>query len=692
MTQRNSILLATVIIIALAAASAVAGWLSLRAGLPSPEEVARFVPPASTRVFDCRNRLVHEFFQERRRPVDLDTIPVYLKEGIIAVEDRRFYSHWGIDLMRIPGLAWWMLRHPGQLKATSTITQQLARSMFLTYERTLTRKVREALLAVEIERQFSKDEILEMYLNQVWLGGSIYGVEAASERYFGKHISRLSIAECATISAMVANPGFYSPHSNPVGVTQRRNLFLGKLRDNGVITPAQFDKARAEELKVTPARDGANEAPYFVEEVRRYLVGTYGPDFVYRSGAAVYTTLDIDLQRAANKVLEQRLARIEADYRLRRSKVWYDSASKVDSTLGLPEYLQGALVALDVPTGQVRALVGGRDFRQSEWDRATQAARQTGSSFKPFLFAAALDNGFTAADIVVDSTIEIRIPGQPLYRPRNYDLKLLGPITMRRALALSRNLVAVRLVEKLGPQLAARYANLCGITQKLLPVYSLALGSVEVPLLEMTTAYNTFANQGRRVKPILITMVRDSRGLVLEQARTEVQPVLGREVAYLLTSLMESVVNEGTGTAVRGAGFSGAAAGKTGTTDDYSDAWFIGYTPALCCGVWVGYDRKRTIFRGATGGGIAAPIWGEFMAETRQDTVSPRSFTVPPDIVTAPICEESGLLATPRCPRVRYEVFARACQPAGTCTIHDAPAAVRTPDSFQPLVPAGDGH
>lgn len=693
MTRRGGFLLGLGIALAITGALGITGLLNLRAGLPSTGEVAGYRAPASTRVLDRHGRLVHEFFIEKRRPVRLDDIPDCLKQGILLVEDRRFYAHWGIDLVRIPGLAWWMIRHPGRLKGTSTITQQLARSIFLTHERTVTRKLREALLAVEIERQFSKDEILELYLNQVWLGGPVYGVESAAERYFGKTVTSLNTAECATIAAMVANPGWYSPHNHPERLIGRRDFFLGKLRDSGVITPEQFEQARAETLQVRPMRDGRNEAPYFVEEVRRYLIDRYGPDFVYRSGAVVHTTLDLDFQRVANRVLEERLARIEADLRLRRPKNWYDSIIQMDTLAVRPDYLQGALVLLEVQTGEVLALIGGREYRHSEWNRATQAARQTGSAFKPFVWAAALDNGFTVADVVVDSTVEIRIPGQPTYRPRNYDLKMLGPVSLRRALALSRNLVAVRLAEKLGPQLVARYANLCGIGQRLPPVYSLALGSAEVPVIELTAAINTFANEGRRVKPRFLTSIRDHHGLVVEERRAEAQPVLARETAYLMTSMMESVVNEGTATAIRSRGYAGPAAGKTGTTDDYTDAWFVGYTPALCCGIWVGYDQKRTIYRGATGGGVAAPIWAELMKGIQADTLKPERFATPPDIVTAPVCEETGLLATAHCPRVRYEMFARTTQPSGTCQLHGKPLPppTPTPDSFIPVPPPGGG-
>jgi len=665
--------------------TAVTGYFVLRSGLPAPDEIATYRPPASTRVFDRNGRLVHEFFQERRRPVSLDTIPGCLKEAVVAIEDRRFRTHWGIDFLRIPGLLWWMVRHPGKLKGTSTITQQLARSMFLTYERTLSRKLKEMILAIELERHYSKDEILEMYLNQIWLGGSIYGVGAASERYFGKHVSELTLAECAAIAALPANPAAYSPYYHPERLARRRNLFLWKLRQLERIGEEEYQAARAEPVTVKPAPEGRNEAPYFIEEVRRDLVDRYGPDFVYRSGAAIYTTLDIEIQRAANEVLEKRLGQVEEWHRLKESKAWYDSVIEVDTAVGNPEYLQGALIAMDVRTGHVRAIVGGRDFNQSEYNRATQAKRQTGSAFKPFLYAAAMDNGFTAADVMIDSAVRIRIPGQPTYRPHNYDRKFMGPISLRRALALSRNLVAVRLIEKLGPELVARYANLMGIRQKLLPVYSLALGSVEVPLIEMTTAYSTLANGGLRIKPILITRILDNRGLTVEENLPEAQPVMPRATAYLMTSMLQSVIDEGTATIIRSVGFTGQAAGKTGTTDDYTDAWFIGYTPSLCCGVWVGYDRFRTIYRGATGGGVAAPIWGLFMDRVRPDSGAPRRFRVPHNIITAPVCEQSGQLATPRCLRVRYEVFVRGTEPVEPCLLHSPGQRPPPQDSFQPL-------
>jgi penicillin-binding protein 1A len=438
----------------------------------------------------------------------------------------------------------------------------------------------------------------------------------------------------------------------------------------GRISQKELDAGLKKPLVVLPPGTGANLAPYFVEEVRRYMIEKYGYDFVYKSGAVIYTTLDLDMQKAANQALFTHLSQIEKDYRLRPTLAAYDSMAKLDSTIGPPKYLQGALLAMDVHTGYIRALIGGRDFKHSEFDRATQAKRQAGSAFKPFVFVAAVDNGATAADIELDSAITIRIPGQPPYQPHNYDAKFLGHVSLRRALALSRNLVAVRLITKVGPELVARYANLMGITDRLQPVYSLALGSVEVSLIDLTNAYNTLADNGVRVKPIMITRVVDARGTLLEETRPEEQSVLRPQTAYVVADMMQSVVNEGTATVIRQLGYEGLAAGKTGTTDDYADAWFIGFTPDITCGVWMGFDKKKTIFSGATGGGIAAPVWADFMKAVRPDSMSSDSFAVPDSIITVAVCEQTGQLATPACPRVRYEVFIAGTEPKTPCTLH----------------------
>ena len=643
---------------------------SLFSGIPSAESIANFRPPASTRILDYRGRVIFDFYQEKRRPVALESIPGCLRQSVVAIEDKRFYSHWGIDIARIPGLALSMVKSAGGIKGTSTITQQLARSMFLTPERSVTRKLKEMALAVELERHYSKSEILEMYFNQIWFGGSVYGVEAAAEKYFGKTAARLNPVECATLGAMLASPSVYSPYNHPDRLLTRRAFFLTKMFRLGCISQKELDAGLKQPLVVLPPGTGGNLAPYFVEVVRRYMMDKYGADFVYKSGAVIYTTLDLDMQQAANLALLTHLRQIEKDYRLRPTLAAYDSAAKHDSTIGPPKYLQGALLAMDVRTGYIRALVGGRDYRHSEFDRATQAKRQAGSAFKPFVYVAAIDNGMTAADIELDSALTIVIPGQPDYRPHNYDGTFLGRISLRRALALSRNLVAVRLITKVGPQLAARYANVMGITDALQPVYSLALGSVEVTLLDLTAAFNTLADGGIRVKPIMVTRVEDTRGAVLEENRPDEQPVLRPQTAYVVTNMMQSVVNEGTAAGIRQLGYQGLAAGKTGTTDDYADAWFVGFTPEITCGVWVGFDKKKTIFSGATGGAIAAPVWADFMKTVRPDSAQSDSFPVPDSIVTAAVCEQTGQLATPSCPRVRYEVFVAGTEPQTPCALH----------------------
>lgn len=470
---------------------------------------------------------------------------------------------------------------------------------------------------------------------------------------------------------MIANPSAYSPYYRPERLIRRRNFFLTKLYRIGHLTKEELDQALKTPLNVQPAGGVTNEAPYFVEEIRRYLIKQYGYDFVYKSGATIYTTLDLDIQSAANRIFLAWLDRLETDYRLKPTKQFYDSIAKSDTAIGEPTYLQGALVVLDVKTGEVRAMIGGRDFRTSEFNRATQALRQVGSTFKPFVFTAVIDNGFTAADIEEDNPITLKIPGQPDYQPHNYDRKFLGPMTLRRGLALSRNLIAVRLAARIGPELIAQYARTMGITTKLPPYYSLALGSIELTLLEITNGFNTIANQGVRVKPILINRVEDQNGQLLEENHPEPQLAIRPQTAYIITSMMQSVVNEGTGIAIRQLGFTGPAAGKTGTTDDYTDAWFIGFTPTLTCGIWIGYDKKRTIFRGATGGVIAAPVWGELMKQVASDTMS--TFPVPPDITTSAICEQSGKLATPFCPRARYEVFISGTEPTTPCPLHNRP-------------------
>ncbi|MCS7258686.1 MAG: PBP1A family penicillin-binding protein [candidate division WOR-3 bacterium] len=644
-------------------------YIRAQADLPTIEEIRNFAPPASTKILDCHGEIVAEFYYQRRTPVLLSDVPRYLKDALIVVEDKRFYSHRGIDFIRIFGALFYNIRS-FRLRAqgASTITQQLARTMFLSYEKSLSRKFREILLALELEKNYTKDEILELYLNLVYFGNGFYGVEAASRGYFNKSVKELTLAQCALLAALPKAPNFYSPYSNPDAALKRRNLFLKMLYKHRRITKEELDNALKEPLGVVPKKGPRNLAPYFVEEIRRYLVNKYGEDFVYSSGATVHSTLDLTIQKVANQVVDSIINQIEVNYQLPHRKEQFDILVKRDSTLK-PSYLQGALVAIDPNTGFIKAMVGGRDFTHSQFNRVTQAKRQAGSAFKPFVYAVALENGFTPASLGEDLPISISIPGVGVYAPENFDRTYLGNITLRRALALSRNVVAVRLITDVSPEAVVQCAHSLGIKSPLKPYYSLALGSSEVSLLEMTQAFCGFANGGAKVTPIYFTKIVDANGKILEEHRPTVEGVLDKKISYLLTNMLKSVINEGTGAIIRRLGFYYPAAGKTGTTDDFTDAWFIGYTPDLTCGVWVGYDEKKTIFHNATGGAIAAPIWAAFMNGIAQH-LSGADFPEPEGIVHLEICTFTGKLKNPHCPKTRDEVFITGTEPHEVCSFH----------------------
>ena len=645
-----------------------AAFIRLRQDIPSPEEVLSYQPPIAAKVFDCKGRVIYQFSSQRREPVPLSKIPDYLKRAVVIVEDRRFYHHWGLDVLYLLRAFLVNITHGRVIQGGSTITQQLARNMFLTQEKSLLRKIKEALLAVELEHCYSKREILELYLNQVYFGSGAYGVEAAAQTFFSKHIWELSPSECALLAAVIKSPAYYSPYKHPEKCKRRRNFYLIKMAKAGIISEESLPSLLKSPLGILPKRPRRNEAPYFIDMVRNYLEAKYGSDFLYRSGISIYTTLDIDLQREANRVFEEHLRRIEEEHNLPVKKEDFDRIAKKDRTK-LPNYLQGALIVMEPKTGYIRALIGGRDFSQSYFNRAIQAHRQAGSAFKVFVATAAIDNGLTPATITLDAPIVIDIPGAKTYEPMDYDRKFLGTMTLRKGLALSRNLVFVRLGRNLGPELVAKYAYKMGITTPLKPVYSLPLGSSEVSLLDMVRAYATLDNQGAKVEPIFITKIVDKEGRILEEHFPRIEQVISPQTAYVTLDMMRSVIDEGTASIIRRMGFLRPAAGKTGTTDEYTDAWFIGFTPELVCGVWVGFDKKSTIFRGATGGGVAAPIWAELMSYALKDS-PPANFTPPEGVIVKEICTETGKLATPYCPHKRMEVFIKGTEPKEECQYH----------------------
>ena len=652
----------------------------LSIGLPSMSVIETFRPPLATYVYARDGEQIYQFFVERREPVGIEKVPSYLLNAFISLEDRRFWRHWGIDILRILRAAEINLRERRIVQGASTITQQLARNMFLTQKRTIKRKIREAILAVKIERAFSKEEILEKYLNQIYFGYGVYGVEAASHFYFGKDVSELDLSECAMLAGIPRSPLIYSPFRDSAAAIKRRNIVLKIMKDQGWIDDSLYKIATKEHLKLAPGpkkREAAPFAPYFIEMVRRYVLERYGEEFLYELGGKIYTTLDVSLQKKAEKVVDSMLTYYEDRYNISPRKKDY-----VPDTLNPPKYLQGALVTLDVHTGEILSLVGGRDFKDSQFNRVTQLFRQPGSAFKLFVYTAAIDNGYRPSQLVDDIPYLAKqlTPEEGWWFPENFDNRFLGPIPIRKALALSRNLATVHLAEELGPVTIALYARKLGLPLSLYgiggvdipPYLGIALGAPSLSLLELAHAFSTIANYGVRTEPYFITRIEDSRGRVLEERGPIERPVLDSTTAFIMINMLESVIKEGTAvSAWRRYGFDRPAAGKTGTTNEYRDSWFIGFTPELLTGVWVGFDSVMTIFDGATGARVALPVWANYMKEATEG-LPVTDFIVPSGISWATVCSASGLLKTNNCPPflTYLECFKEGTLPQEECPVH----------------------
>ncbi|MEW6686444.1 MAG: PBP1A family penicillin-binding protein [Candidatus Edwardsbacteria bacterium] len=639
-------------------------------GLPPTSVLQDYTPKQGTKLYDSNGELIYEFCEERRILVPLSKIPLSMINATIAIEDRQFRRHWGINLFAILRAAWVNFRHHKIRQGASTITQQLARNLFLTQERTISRKIKEALLALKIERVYSKDEILALYFNQIYFGSGAYGAEAAAQVFLGKHVEDLTLAEAALLAGLPRAPSIYSPYDRPQTALNRRNTVLEAMVEIGAVTKKEAEMAKNASLNLHPRQLRLNDAPYFVEEIRKILESRYGANLLYQGGMSVYTTLDLRYQRMANAALENWLSKIEKEYgfKIKREDV-HLSPREADVT-GKTPYLQGALVAIDPQSGEIKAMIGGRDFFQSKFNRATQAKRQAGSAFKPFLYTAAMDNGFTPADVILDAPIILTDDGSgESWTPMNYDESFEGSIPLRRALALSKNLPAVRLMQKVGPTTVTNYARKMGIKSPLPAVLSLSLGSADVSLLEMTSSFGVIANQGIEAEPLYIKKVIDRNGNVLEENHSYLEEVLNPRTAYIMANLMQTVIDAGTAVRARSLGFSRPAAGKTGTTNEYTDCWFIGFTPDLVCGVWVGFDEKKTIAKGATGAGLALPIWVDFMKASLAGRPV-RDFPIPDGIIIKNVCLESGLLATEACPKTHAEVFIAGTEPTRPCDVH----------------------
>ena len=608
----------------------------------------------ATTLYDAYDRPVFTIFKEYRVEVPLSAVSPHLRRAILAIEDQRFAEHGGVDLFRIAGAAWADLRQHRAAQGGSTITQQLARQMFLDRKKTLARKIKEAMLAMRIEHMYSKDEILELYLNKVYFGDGLHGAEAAARGYFGKSASDLSLSEAALLAGLVSSPSINAPTVSLPRAIARRNVVLKAMYDQGIITPDAFERATKEpvDLRDTLRREEPL-GQYFKEEVRQELVRQFGWQRVSETGMRVYTTIDPGMQQAAERTIAQSLQQIEA----RRA-----ARARPQRAASPQEPLQAALVAIDPASGEVRAMVGGRAFSDSRFNRAMQARRQPGSAFKPFVYGAALEAGYSPATVIDHLDAPVDTP-QGSWTPED-EHSTAPAMTMRTALRTSSNRAAVRMLQSVGISQTVDYAKRLGIGA-LPSVPSLALGSGEVTLMSMTSAYSVFASGGVRRPPILIRRVEDEQGRTLFEAKPSAQQVVSPATAFLMSSMLADVVSRGTAYRARQEGFTLPAAGKTGTTNDFVDAWFVGFTPKLVTGVWLGFDQPHTILANGFAGDLAVPLWARFMkSATAKD--KPEWFTPPPGIVTASVCGESGLLAADGCDNAFTEYFARGTEPTGT--------------------------
>jgi penicillin-binding protein 1A len=741
----------------------VGGYMYISQDLPRISTLKDYRPSIISTVYDEHQRKIAEFFRERRVVIGLADVPPLLIRAFVAAEDSRFYQHQGVDPFSILRAALKNLEAGSIKQGGSTITQQVTRSFLLTPERSYIRKIKEVILSYRIEKDFTKDEILFLYLNQIYLGHGAYGVQAAAENYFGKSVKDLNLAECAMLAGLPQAPTRYSPFRNPEQARARQVYVLNRMVEEGYITRPQAGEALAVKLDIKPRRNiYVEEVPYYTEHVRRAAEAKYGADALYTQGLQIYTAVNVDLQKAAEQEVYKGLqdldkrqgyrgplrsvppAEIEAVASEQQAEIdrlgldpgatvpavvaqVSDAGKTVSVRLGReqavialadmdwarkpnPEVahtdarvrqpssvlkpgdvilvkvkerpkaarepwrvaleqeplVQGALLCLEIGSGRVRAMVGGRDFTENQFNRAIQARRQPGSSFKPIIYAAALDRKFsdprkvyTPATVIIDSAVvyEDRIQ---TWKPKNYRDTFYGPTLLRDALAQSRNVVTVKILQDIGVDYTIGYARKLGIASELTRTLSLALGSSGVSLLELPRAYSVFANQGQVIEPVFTIKIVDRDGTVLEQAAPDPRQAIEKDTAFIMTSLLESVVQQGTAQRVKALGR--PSAGKTGTTNDMYDAWYIGYTPDLVTGVWVGLDTEGMLGKNETGAVAAAPIWLGFMKRALTN-VPIRSFEPPEGVVFAKIDAETGLLPIPESRKTIFECFKEGTVP-----------------------------
>lgn len=676
--------------------------------LPDIDELELFQPKRITKVFSADGQHLKNFLEENRELLNsYSEIPPSMRNALIAIEDRRFFSHWGIDLKRILGAVGKNVMSLDPTKeGASTLTQQLARNLykevgrqqskeaFRTYlldaearkdlAATFARKFREQIVAVNIERLYTKHEILTMYLNTVFFGVDLYGLKSAARYYFDKVPLELTTNESAMLAGLLKAPNSYSPFVNERKAFQRRNTVLESMVAARTLKRSEYDRLRKEKIYL---RRGVRAetyglAPYFVEYVRLQLRSEYG-SALRRDGFVIHTTLDSRLQEIAEKHFAIEVGKVQEKVDAYVKKTGAETYfARDDTSTSLPDsaVVQAALVAMDRSTGHILAMIGGRNFRESEFNRATQAERQAGSAFKPFVYTAAIDNGRFPIDMYEDNAIVITERTGEIWDPENYDRKFKGPMTLREAFKQSRNTIATNLTQEITPGRVRQYAQMMGIQTRIPEVKSIGIGTSAVTLLDLVTAYGVFPNYGIRVDPVAVTRIEDSEGgVIFEQEGIAGKEVLPKSVAVVMTDMLRSVVDEpgGTGRAIRWKfKFKPPAAGKTGTTNDYRDAWFIGYTPHLVAGVWVGMDDPSLTLAELPGGAAALPLWAQFMKEVYEEVEPYRSraeeeFEYPEDeVVNLNVCEDTHTLATKWCPRQSEDIFIVAAALPETCPLH----------------------
>lgn len=750
-------LIMALVLMLIGASTLIGIYVYLSDDLPKITSLTDYHPSIITTVYSDDNRKIAEFYKERRIVVPLSDIPVQLQQAFIAAEDARFYKHQGIDFFSIIRAFIKNLQAGTIVQGGSTITQQVTKSFLLSPERSYERKIKEAILAYRIDKAFTKEEILYLYLNQIYLGHGAYGVEAAAENYFGKTVSELNLAECAILAGLPQAPSRYSPFRFPERAKQRQIYVLNRMLDEGFITNSEVTEAIDIKMDIKPRRNWyIEEVPIYTEHIRRYVENKYGAEALYTQGLKIYAAVNIEMQKAARKAIEEGLLELDRrqgyrgpesqlapeevepfsdelqealvetpltegattrgvvidvkddagtatvrmgdargviamanvrwarkpdpnrttnQARVRRISEVFKTGDVIRVRLNkkqasdemwvlsldqIPD-AQSALLCIEAETGLVKVMVGGRDFSESQFNRAIQSRRQPGSAFKPIIYAAALDKRYTAATEIIDAPIVFEDETNDFtWKPKNYGKKFYGPTLLREALAKSRNVVTIKILQDIGIDYCIDYARKLGIESELSRDLSIALGSSGVSLLELVNAYAVFANQGYLVEPAFITKIEDRHGNILEEMNPSRERVIDKSTAYIMTSLLESVVKDGTGKRVRA--LNRPVAGKTGTTNDLQDAWFVGYTPRYITGVWVGNDNGRTLGKGETGSRTASPIWLAFMDAILKDKPE-QVFQVPEGVVFAKIDAETGLLPIPESQKTLFECFKEGTVP-----------------------------